>query len=148
VRFAVELGPDVQGPFYVLLTASDGAPGWIRVMRDGLPVPLRERCDIADCGADPAVCGAAVPVVRDLAAHGRRIEMVWDGTTSVVDSAGRCERRIPAPAGTYTARFCHSIQAQPLGAPDSSGSAPGTLGELRCQERPFTLADGEVVLRL
>jgi hypothetical protein len=133
----------------VLLTASDGAPGWIRVTLDGKPVPLRERCDIADCGTSPAVCGAALPMVRDLAGRGeRRLELVWDGMTSAVDSTAQCERRVPAAPATYTARFCYSTEAQTQGPADSTGAMPGRLGQLTCRERPFTLADREVVLRM
>jgi hypothetical protein len=149
VRFAIELGAEAGGPVYVLLTASDGAPGWIRVTREGRPVALRERCDLPECGADPAVCGAALPMVGDLAGRGeRRVELVWDGTTSVVDSARQCERRVAADPGGYVARFCYSTEAQPQGPPDSTGAMPGRLGAVTCREMPFTLSDREVTLRL
>jgi hypothetical protein len=154
IRFAIEVGPEVTGPVYVSVSGSDGGPGWIRAFREGARVYLSERCEIADCGVPPAVCGAGIPLVRDLTAGGdRRVELVWDGLTSTVDSVAGCETRRPAPPGSYVARFCYSREAdvRSPATPPPMGTAAATPGRLirpTCEERPFTLADREAVLRL
>jgi hypothetical protein len=148
IRFAIQVSGDPTGPLYVALHGSDGAVGWVRASRAGVPVHFRERCDIEDCGAPAAVCGAAIPMVRDIAGGGGPpgVELVWDGTTSVVDSVSRCETRRPAPPGDYVARFCYSREAevQPGGYPGAA--RPGRLLNPTCVNRAFGLQDREVVL--
>jgi hypothetical protein len=146
IRFAIELAEGTPGPLYVLLERTDGQPGWVEVTHEGRSIPLRERCEVQDCGSPSGVCGMSIPVVSDLA-ESRRVERVWDTTTSVIDSVAGCERRVPAPAGAYVARFCYSREADRLG-----GQIPGMPGDRLvnpiCTERQFTLEDTEVVLRL
>lgn len=148
IRFAIAMESDAIGPVYVALAGADGAAGWVRVTRGGERIFLRERCDIADCDAPPAVCGASIPLVRDIGGGGgpRSVELVWDGMTSVVDSASRCETRRPAPPGEYVARFCYSREADLQGGGNPAAGVPGRLTSPTCVDRPFTLQDRAVVL--
>jgi hypothetical protein len=149
IRFAIELAPGTAGPVHVLLDRSDAQPGWVEVTRDGIRVYLRERCDIEDCGVRAAVCGMAIPVVRDLAAtEGRLVELVWDVATSVLDTPAGCERREAASPGVYIARFCYSPRAEYGGPPTLPGIPGDRLVDPMCVERSFTPEDREVVLRL
>ncbi|UCG87492.1 MAG: hypothetical protein JSW71_02800 [Gemmatimonadota bacterium] len=149
IRFAIELSGDASGPLYVLLNEEDDQPGWVKVFRDGDRIYLRERCEIEDCGVPAAVCGAAVPLISDVA-HGRipkGIEFGWDGLTSVLDSVSGCETRQPVSPGDYIARFCFSRAAE-FEAESDPVAVPGKLIDPTCVERPFTLREPQVVLRI
>lgn len=147
IRFAIEVNPGVAGPIYVLLSGEDAQIGWVKVFRGGQRIYFRERCEIEDCGAPPAVCGAALPLVRNIAGgqEQRSVEFVWDGTTSVVDSVSGCESREPASPGDYSAEFCFSREADVQGGGDPSRAVPGSLIRPTCSPKPFTLLDEEVV---
>jgi hypothetical protein len=147
VRFALALAPAAAGPVYVLIARTDGQPGWVQVTRDGTPVHLRERCEVEDCGAQAAVCGMAIPEVRDLAAlENRLIELTWDLTTSVIDPVSGCERRERVSPGAFAARFCFAPRAEVGGASAFPGMPGDRLVDPTCIERAFTLEDREVVL--
>lgn len=150
IRFAIEVESDSPGPIYVLLNGSDAQVGWVTVYREGERIYFRERCEIADCGVPAAVCGAAFPEVRNIAGNGdrRSIEFVWDGMTSVRDSLSGCEIRRPASPGQYTARFCYSHEAELEGDGDPLRAASGRLIDATCLEKPFTLLEREIVLRI
>lgn len=146
ITFAIEVA-NAAGPVYVMLGGSDDQPGWVSVTGPAGRVYLRERCEIEDCGAPPAVCGAALPVIRNIGAGAavRRVELTWDGMTSELDVDARCERRRPAPPGAYVARFCHAREA------DLEGTAPVQSGRLvrpTCVDRPFTLRERRVTLTI
>ncbi len=151
IRFAIEVREATVGPLYVLVSGADDQPGWVSASRDGERIWFRERCDIEDCSAPAAVCGAAIPMVRALAMPGapRRIELVWDGSTSEIAPVERCETRRPAAPGGYVARFCYAREA----AFDGAGSGgpgrdrPGRLVRPTCVEQPFTRRDRDVVVR-
>lgn len=96
----------------------------------GARVDIRPRCDIADCDVPPAVCGAGIPVIRDIAAG--RIEVEWDGMMSVIDPVRACETRRPAPPGRYVATFCHSRQASFVGEGDTKVGVQGSLVQPTC----------------
>lgn len=148
IRFVIEAGEGTTAPVWIALHHSGGGVGWVQVTLEGARVHLQERCDVEDCGVPPAVCGMAVPMVRNLTAGGeRRAEFVWDGLTSVVDSTARCETRRPAPPGTYVARFCYAREAQLQGG-DPARGAQGVMVSPECVERSFTLTSREVVVRL
>ena len=140
VRFRLTLGADVEPPVYVQVVGQDAQPGWVRVARSGERIYLRERCEVPDCGASPAVCGASVPVVRDVVARGatRTIDVEWDGAMSFVDPASRCERRTPVPAGDYVATFCYSRQVELAGGSDGA-DLQGVLRQPTCRDVPFSL---------
>lgn len=150
IRFAIELHRGVPGPIYVLLNAEDGQLGWVKVFRDGERIYFRERCEIEDCGEPPAVCGAAVPLIRNIAAgkDPRTVEFVWDGMTSVPDPLSGCETRQPAPPGGYIARFCFSSEAEFEGNRDPSRTIPGRPVQATCVEKEFTLDEEQVVLSI
>ena len=150
IRFVIEVGSDVPGPTYVLLNDKDGQPGWIRAFRGSDRVYFRERCEIADCARRAVVCGAAMPMIRDISATGQigLIEFIWDGMTSVVDAVSGCETRQPALPGNFIARFCYSREADFEGDSDLALGVPGRLIRPTCVEKPFTLLDREVVLKL
>jgi hypothetical protein len=119
------------------------------VFRNGERVYLSERCDIVDCGAPPAVCGAPVELVRDLTLHPQRhIDFLWDGRTNFVDSAANCELRRSAPHGYYVARFCYSREAEFGAGGDPRGDVPGRLVRPTCVDRGFTLQDSLVTLTI
>jgi len=146
MRFVLEVGGDAPGPVYVLLNGEDGTVGWVRAFRDGERIFFRERCEIADCGVPAAVCGAAIPFIRNTA--GSTIEFVWDGMTSVLDPISGCERRQRAPPGNYVARFCSSREAEFERGGDPTRAVPGRLVRARCVEKPFTLGEPEVRVRI
>jgi hypothetical protein len=143
IRFAIRTAPDAEGPVYIVLNEEDDQVGWVRVVRDGERLYLKERCEIANCGEPPAVCGMAFRMIRNLAAGAgqRAIRFEWNGETSAIDESTGCESRIPAPGGAYVARFCHSGQAEFDEGVDPGRDAVGRLVEPTCVERPFTLAD-------
>ena len=143
IRFALEVSSAAESPIYVLSLDEDDQPGWLRVFRGTERIYLRERCEIEDCARRGVVCGAAVPVIRELVEEGT-IELVWDGTTSEVDRTSRCETRQQASPGTYVARFCYSREAQL----EPGGGVGGRLIDPTCVDQPFTLSDVEVVLKI
>lgn len=131
-------------PVYVLVASDDDQPGWVSMASaDGERIHIRARCDIADCGKAPAVCGAAIPIVRDIA--GGHIELEWDGMTSVVDPARACETRQPAPPGRYVASFCYARQAALTGDGDAKVGVQGTLVQPTCANVPFSWPRAEAV---
>ena len=150
VRFAIQIGREAVAPIYVLLNEEDDQPGWVRLFRNDERIYLRERCEIPDCGVTPAVCGAAIPLVRNIKGDGSlsSVEFVWDGMTSVIDPRTGCETRQSADPGEYVARFCYSRTAEFEPGGDTSRAAPGSLVDAACTEIPFTLQQTEVVLRI
>lgn len=150
IRFAIEVSDEVAGPIYVRLHGEDGQLGWVMAFRDGERIYFRERCEIGDCGAPVAVCGAAIPLIRNIAGgrDRRSIEFAWDRLTSVRDSLSGCETRHPALPGAYIARFCFSREAEFQGDADPTRAVPGRLIHPVCKEQPFTLREQAVVLRL
>jgi hypothetical protein len=150
IRFAIEVDGSVGAPVYVLLNGEDDQVGWVTAFGGGERVYFSERCDVEDCGAQAAVCGAAIPMVSQIASDvdRRTIEFVWDGMTSELDSRSGCETRQPAVPGDYVARFCFSREAELDGDLEQTQAAPGRLIRPTCTERPFNLRDREVVLKL
>jgi hypothetical protein len=150
IRFAVEVVSDVSGPIYVLLNGEDNQPGWIRASRGPERVHFRERCEIEDCANRGVVCGAAISMIKNIAntAQTGLVEFVWDGMTSVFDAASGCETRQPALPGDYIARFCFSREAKLEGDGDPARAVPGRLVRPTCVEKPFTLQEQQVVLRI
>lgn len=149
VRFVFRVAPGVPGPVYVQVADVDNQAGWVRVTRLAGPRPgervfLRERCEVEDCGAPAAVCGAGLPLVRDVAAGARAVEYRWDGATSAVDAATHCETRRPAPPGRYLARFCYARRADlaeggGAPAPAAGGDQQGQVAAPTCRDVPFSL---------
>jgi hypothetical protein len=148
IRFAIEVVSNPSGPIYVLLNRADDQPGWIRASQGLEQIYFRERCDIEDCANRGIVCGAAMPMIRNIANPTQTgvIEFVWDGMTSAIVSG--CETRQPAVAGDYVARFCYSKEAEFQDGGDVTQGVPGRLVGPTCTEKPFVLLDKEVVLRI
>ena len=148
IRFAIELTNGTDGPIYVSLTGASNQLGWVTATRDGERIYFGERCEIEDCGAPPAVCGAAIPMVRNIAIdEDRTIAFVWDGLTSAIDPSLQCERRQPAPPGSYVARLCYARETT-IQRGDAPGPMAGSVRNPTCVDRPFTLGDREVVLKI
>lgn len=123
-----------EGSRWALEKDSGGQPGWVTVRG---PAPstsriwLRERCEIPDCGVDPAVCGMSLPVVRTLS-PGDSLSWRWDGRTSRTRMEGTCEIRQPAAPGRYTVEVCSTREAPQPG--DTPADAPHFTG-LECSAR-------------
>lgn len=148
IRFAIEVDGQ-QSPLFVVPFDESAQAGWVQAFRDGQRIYFRERCEIEECGLPPAVCGAALPTVLDLTQRpGRSIETVWDGTTSVIDSAVQCERRVLVSRGEFVARFCYGFEAELEGDPDQGRPVAGRLIDRRCADIPFQLGDSLVLLSL
>jgi len=149
IRFRIEVD-DRETQFFVVPFDESAQPGWVTAYRDGERLYFRERCEIEECGLPPAVCGAALPTVLDLAAAASgSIETVWDGTTSVIDAVARCERREAVGPGDYVARFCYAFNAESEGDLDPRvGPVPGRLIDRYCTDVPFELGDSLVVLSM
>ena len=151
VRLALTLGAGVRAPVYVQVTSEDDQPGWVRLTRMGERIHLRERCEVPDCGRAPAVCGAAIPLVRDIGVNSgpRAIDVQWDGTMSVVDPAAACETREAAPAGDYVATFCYSRRADLADNATGGRDVQGVLLQPTCRAVSFSLPrEGEVVVSI
>jgi len=144
IRFAIEVSSDSMRTVYVLLNREDSQVGWVTVFREGERIFLRERCEIEDCGVPAAVCGAAIPLIRNIAVAGF-IEVEWTGMTSVLDSITGCEVRQPAAPGEYTARFCFSRDARLEGEGDPTRAVVGRLVGATCTEQAFSLRQRQVV---
>lgn len=143
--FALNVATGATGPMFVQVTNQEDQPGWIHVSHaTGGRVYLRARCDIPDCGKPPAVCGAAMPIVRDIAVA-RRVEFVWDGMESVLDTVAGCESRQRAPAGAYIASFCYSGIASLQGGGDVKTGTVGLVQEPICTDVPFAIPGTNVV---
>jgi hypothetical protein len=150
IHFAIEVTANTPGPIYVLINDEDSQPGWVQAFRGVHRIYLRERCEIEDCANRGVVCGAAMPMVKDIADPERTglIELTWDGTDSAVNAVSRCETRQPAESEDLIARFCYSREADLRETGDLNLGIPGLLIRPICVERPFTLGDREVVFRL
>lgn len=147
VRFALRVPAGGTAPVFVQVTGTNHQPEWITVARGGQRVFLLPRCDVETCGGSRGVCGAAIPMVRDLTAGSRTIAFQWDGTTSVLDPSTRCQTRGAAPAGAYVARFCWGRGATFMrgAAAAGAGDRAGEVAAPVCREVPFVLPrDGEV----
>jgi hypothetical protein len=142
IGFTIDASRVEGGPFYVMLNSASDQPGWVSVTGPGGRAYFRERCDISDCGAPAAVCGASIPIIQNIGpgAANRSVTTTWDKTTSVVDAALQCERRQPAEPGAYIARFCYSREAE------MTDGKPTMIVRPTCVERPFTLNDRQVTL--
>jgi hypothetical protein len=146
IRFAIEVDGR-QSPFFVVPFEESAQVGWVQAYRNGELVYFQERCEIEECGLPPAVCGAALATVLDLARQpSRRIETVWDGTTSVIDPAIQCERREPVAPGDFVARFCYGFEAELEREADEAGPVAGRLIDRQCTDVPFELGDSLVLL--
>ena len=144
LRLVLEAPVGGPSPAFVQVASDADQPGWVTLTgEDGARVYIRPRCDIADCGKAPAVCGAAIPVVRDIASGS--IEVEWDGMTSVVNPAAACETRQPAPPGSYVATFCYAREAALMGDGDPKKGVQGTLVQPTCAKVPFTWPGAETV---
>ena len=144
VQFVLETS-DRTTPLFIRVALDNAQPGWISVTHaSGAPVYLVARCDIGDCRSPAAVCGAAVPVVRDISSAGS-VEFVWDGNGSVLDATTGCERRSKAAEGAYVARFCHARAATQTGAGNSTAGMQGALVNRVCADVRFTLPGATTV---
>lgn len=158
VRFVVEADGGAPGPLYVQVNTESRPVGWLTLLRDGESLAFASRCEVPRCGEPAeAVCGAAMPRVRELTAGtAHAVEYLWDGHLSRTTEAG-CEVMEPAPAGGYLARVCYARDVRAFGS--SPDPAPGEdapelagdgtlLGHVRdpvCVERPLTVpGDDEV----
>lgn len=136
-RFILEAG-NTTAPLFIRVATDDAQPGWISITHaDGRRLYLNSRCDIGDCGKPPAVCGAAIPIVRDIATTGS-IEFTWDGLDSSLDATSGCERREAAAAGAYVASFCYARSASVTGTGNPATGVQGTLNQPACATVPFT----------
>lgn len=150
VRFALELSPGTRDAVYVSINDADGQPGWIRVFRGTDRIYLKGRCEIEDCGRQAAVCGVAMPMIQQIgrSASSGGVEVIWDGTTSVIDSTSGCEIRQASPEGKYRARFCYASEAEFEPTNDPRQPISGRLIQPTCVEQIFILPTSEVSLRL
>lgn len=135
--FVLDAG-STTAPLFIRVATDDAQPGWISVSHaDGRRVYLNPRCDIGDCGKPPVVCGAAIPIVRDIATA-RSIEFTWDGMDSSLDATSGCERRAAAAAGAYVATFCYARSANLTGTGNPATGVQGSLTQPTCATVPFT----------
>lgn len=150
VRFAIVADASHRGDAWVQVSDEGSQPAWITLMRGTERVWINERCELPDCGQEPAVCGAGIAMVRNIGggAVERTIELTWDGKTSVRTSAG-CEvrERVQASAGALTARICWSTRAERQGG-GGPMMGPGRVVNATCAERQVTSRDTAIVVRV
>ena len=143
-RFRLTASNAARAPVYAQVTTQEDQPGWIEVSHaGGARVYLRARCEVPDCGRPEISCGAAVPLVRDIARGS--IESEWDGTESIFDGSSGCETRRPAPPGRYVAKFCYAHEAAIVAGSGSPEGVQGTIERPLCTDVPFTLPGAGVV---
>lgn len=150
VRFAIVARPTHREDVWVQVSDEGSQPAWITLMRGTERVWINERCELPDCGQEPAVCGAGIPMVRNVggAAAERAIELTWDGRTSVRASAG-CEmrERVQASAGALTARICWSARVERQGG-GGPLMGPGRVTGATCTDRQVTSRDTAIVVQV
>lgn len=134
IRFVVRVAETAPGSRWAVVSDREGTPGWVTLEGpDGAEVALQPLCAVPDCGQPPAVCGQAMPEARELA-PGDSLSLTWDGRVSRVDASEGCERRVPAPAGTYVAEICVGDGLEAPTAPADPTASPALTG-LHCQTR-------------
>jgi len=151
MRFAIEVSNDVPESIWVQLSSGDGQIGWVTVTGEDGRIYFIERCDIPQCDVPEGVCGQGIGMVRDITGgtYSGSIEMYWDGVTSIVEEEDDCEQRVQAPAGSYTASFCWSLNATINSEDDPALGVPGELVDPICQDIEFELyVDDEVVYQI
>lgn len=148
IRFAIEVANDVPESIWVQLNSEDGQPAWVVASSGDTRIYFEERCGIPDCDQPSGVCGAAMPMVRDITDAGFEgvIDLHWTGKTSLVDTSDDCERREHASFGDYAATFCWSLQAEVTGEGDPAEGVAGTLINPICRDVRFTLPDDDNVV--
>jgi hypothetical protein len=150
VRFAIVAEPSRRSDVWVQVSDEGNQPAWITLMRGTDRIWINERCELADCGQEPAVCGAGIAMVRNIGgdASERAIELTWDGMTSVRTSAG-CEtrERVQADPGALTARICWAARADRQGG-GGPLMGPGRVSSATCTERQVTSRDTAIVVRV
>ncbi|MFH1808326.1 MAG: hypothetical protein ABIJ09_06270 [Pseudomonadota bacterium] len=132
---------DVPEEVYVQTSDDGGAPGWVQLWKDNRPLVMVDRCDVTFCDSlDCEGCCAAVgPMVHSLthSTDSGQIWQSWDGYLREFDESRDCWVRTPAPAGTYTARFCFGWQM-------TSGVGPYVV-DPTCFDEIFSLPATQVV---
>jgi hypothetical protein len=142
VRFVLRVTNDVPESIWVQVSDAAGQPGWLTLEHAGERFFIAEMCEFETCDGPPeGVCGAALPMVRDITGGTARGEHVleWDGIASRPDRDGTCERRGPAPAGTWKATFCWGLAASVESSPVATEAVPGEVLRPVCVERHFEL---------
>ncbi len=149
-QFVISVDRGTGDSVYVLRRASNGQPGWIELFNGSQRVYLLERCEIEDCGQNPAVCGQTVPVIDNLTSpmSSGAITLEWDRSTSELDATLGCEIRTRVKADNLLARFCYALTAELEGERDAQGSGPGRLIDPICVEREFSFSEESMVLRV
>ena len=149
-QFVISADRGTGDSVYVLRRAMNGQPGWIEVFNGSQRVYLLERCEIEDCGQNPAVCGQTVPVIDNLTSpmSSGAITLEWDRSTSELDATLGCEVRTRVQADNLLARFCYALTAELEGERGAQGSGPGRLINPICVEREFSFSEQSIVLRV
>jgi hypothetical protein len=110
-----------------------GLPTWVQIRDDDGPILMFDRCDLPVCGEGGGVCGIAMHRAVNVTGGGTSggIRLTWDGHRRIPDEAtSDCWRRVPMPAGEYTARFCWSDTV------DEGGLGPD-VQDPHCTDVPF-----------
>ncbi|MBN1774027.1 MAG: hypothetical protein JXB32_22400 [Deltaproteobacteria bacterium] len=145
-RFVLRLVSDIPETLYVAAWEASSASGhWLTLRDGGTAFRKAESCGICDCDECPAcaLCGAPCAELSELVAGTAGVEYLWDGRQWTTDGACGtlpCEGPEPAPAGTYSARFCWGTAR--------GGTLPCDeilVGET-CADVSFTLPDPDGVV--
>lgn len=151
VRFGLTVTNDVPESIWVQVSDAAGQPGWLTLEHEGVRYFLAEMCELEACDGPPeGVCGAARPMVRDITggtASGS-YTLDWDGTASRASEDGRCERRGPAPAGTWKATICWGLEAAVEPGAPGAADVPGEVTRPICVERTFELPGTRAVVEV
>lgn len=150
IRLRLELTDDVAGDVFIQLSDVVDQPGWVRLSHDGQRYPFTVPCG-TECGTPGFQCGAAIPIVLQLAddALTATYETEWDGRVALRDAENDCSTQGPAPEGDWIATFCWGTSYTPQGEPLGDGRLPGEIQGEICTDVAFQLPGAtEVVAQL
>lgn|GEM_PF-2822173 len=138
VTLGLRYSTDIPEDVWVQSVDAYGLPGWARVLRDGQPLVLFDRCDLPVCGEQGGVCGQAFTQVHNVThtSYAGQVVLTWDGRVRVEDPVDHCWKREPAPAGAYELEACFSWQVE------ETGSGKVVVAPT-CRTAPFTLPASE-----
>jgi hypothetical protein len=140
VSLGLRYTTDVPAEVYVQTLDDAGAPAWVQLWQDNLPLSMFDRCDVTFCDeACEGCCSALHPMIGSLTHGGYtgQIWQTWDGQLRRLDEERGCWVREPAAAGTYQARFCYGWQT-------TSGVGPYVVSPT-CFEQSFVYPADQVL---
>ncbi|MEZ4265852.1 MAG: hypothetical protein R3F39_05700 [Myxococcota bacterium] len=141
VSLCLTVPSETDDPVWVQTTGEDGRPGWVRVLRDGVPIEAFDPCDMPACGEAAPACypwpGRAEALAAATAPASPSACVTWDGRERVRAAGATCYTRAEASDGDYTVETCYGSSTTP-------GPQPRTVNTPTCLSRPLPLGAEQV----